>query len=111
MADEIKAPDSIEAIQGLWDLADSSTRERYLLNAFNILQKNICREIQILHQEIKSMKISCECRIKDCKGEFVTRKQARLFGIIFLLCVGCFLVGGGIITWNELISIANGVAP
>ena len=94
-------PDTLEAIKGMFDEASPNEKNDFLFKAIQKLDDNI-------KQGFKEMKAVCECRQKTCKSNFVTKTQARIFGVMLLIFSFGIGLGAGWITFSEALKFTVG---
>ena len=96
---------SIEEIEVLWKDAESDTKMDYLFQA-------VCH----INLKIEDNKTVCVCRLSECSDalairvdgyneQFVTKKQAKISGVVFLVTIIAFSIGAGILSFKEALSI------
>lgn len=99
---EADMPGSLENIRHMWEKAEAGEKESFLFDALIVLQNTFCRKIDIVNRSIDDMTTRCECRQKDCDKIYVSRSQAKLFGIILLIFAVGLAVGTGYLTVKEI---------
>ena len=113
------APESIESIKGLFDDAEhDGKRIEYLFKLIFKSSEDTKESLKVITGEIKKMQAKCDMRkvvcdenfakkkcLTDVKNEangFITKKQAKIYGFIFMAFAIGIGVGTGVITWSEL---------
>jgi len=100
-------PTTLETMKELYDRANPEDKEKYLFAALIELKKVFCEKLNEVHAEMKSVKDQCACRERTCskmnEEKFVTKKQAKIFGILLVALVAGIAIGGGVLTWKEIL--------
>jgi len=113
-------PDTLESIKKLYDNASADERMTYLFEGMIKLNDNMKIGFLSVDTSIKNMQKVCverkiECNkefdIKICGKDFVTRKQAKIAGIIILALATGMGIGAGWITFAEAFRYAIPIVP
>ena len=91
-------PDTLEAIKRMFDEAEADEKSEFLFTALQKIDEN-------MKAGFREMKAICECRKKVCNDNFVTKTQARIFGLMILLLSFGFGLGAGWITFSDTVKV------
>ena len=100
-------PDSIEAIQDLWQNASPEDKFTYLFKAVSLSRQQLCRKADDLNKMVSEMKHMCECRLESCENKYMKKKTAKIFAFVVGFGVVCFMLGAGYLTWSEVAKLAS----
>jgi len=96
-------PDNFDAMKDMWTSADSKQREDYLFRSLVLLNEKISENQKTIITKIGELFKQCKCRQIECQKQFVTRRQAKIFGIFLVIFVAGVGIGTGYIAWIELL--------
>jgi len=113
-------PKTLESVKNLFDTASDRERSDYLLVAMTILRDEMRVSFELIKGEVKMINQRCLVRREICEEainekifdavdpieeqnkDFITKKQAKVYGIIILAFSIGIGIGTGAITWWEL---------
>ena len=87
---------SIGTIRKLFETASVDEKMEYLFEA-------MAQGFSDVNEKLTTIEKHCECRQESCRKAFITKNQAKVFGVIVLALSSGIAIGTGLIAWHEII--------